>query len=69
MSRELLGILVSGHGHRFECGHCYNRNGLDDVRHIGGFDLVAGFPPTGLSLAVLWFLLVVLDDRSVSSLL
>ena len=24
VSRALLGILVSGHGNRFECGHCFN---------------------------------------------
>ena len=53
----------------FECGHIYNHNGLDDVRHTGGYDPVAGFPPAKLSLAFLWSWLFVLDARSVSSLL
>ena len=53
MSRALLGILVSGHGHRFERGHCFNCNGLEYVSYTGGFDPVAGFPPVELSLAVL----------------
>ena len=53
MSRALLDILVSGHGHRFECGHCSNCNGLAYMSYTGGFDPVAGFPPAGLSLAVL----------------
>ena len=53
MGRTILGILVSGHGHRVECGHCYNHNGLDDVRHTGDFDPAAGFPTAGLPLAVL----------------
>ena len=69
MSRALLGILVSGHDHRFECGHCLNCNGLEYMSYTGGFDPVAGFPPAGLSLAVLRSYLVVLDARSVSSLL
>ena len=53
MSRALLGIVVSGHGHRFECGHFFNCNGLEYMRNIGGFEPVARFPPAGLSLAVL----------------
>ena len=52
MSRAPLGILVSGHGHRFECGHCFNCNGLEYMSYTVGFDPVAGFPPAGLSLAV-----------------
>ena len=51
-SRALLGMLISGHGHRFECDHCYNRNSLNYVSYTGEFDPVAGFPPAGLSLAV-----------------
>ena len=68
MSRALLGIIVSGHGHRLNAALLQSQC-LDDVRHIGGFDPVAGFPPAGLSLAVLWSWLVVLDACSVSSLL
>ena len=52
VSRALLGILVSGHGRRLNAAIV--TIGLDDVRHTGGFDLVAGFPSAGLSLAVLW---------------
>ena len=52
MSRALLGISGSGHGHRFECGHCFNCNGLEYMSYTVGFDPVAGFPPAGLSLAV-----------------
>ena len=52
VSRVLLGIVVSGHGHRVECGHCYNRNGLDYVSYTGSFDPMAGFLLAGLSLAV-----------------
>ena len=70
MSRALLSILVSGHGHRFECGHFYNCNGLDYyVSNAEEFDPVAGFPLAGLSLAVPRFYFVVLDAHSVSSLL
>ena len=53
MSRALLGIFVSGHGHRFECGHCLNYSGLEYMSYAGGFDPVAGFPPVGLPLVVL----------------
>ena len=69
MSKALHGILVSSHGRRFERDHCYNCNGLDDASYTGVFDPVAGFPPAGLSLVVLRFWLVILDARSVSSLL
>ena len=68
MSRVLLGFIISGHGHRFECGRCYSRSYLDDVSYTGSFDPVAEFPPAELSLAVLGSWLVVLDARSVSSL-
>ena len=67
MSKAPLGILVSRHGHRVECNHCHNSNGLDDVRHTGVFDLVAGFSPDRLSFAVVWSWLVVLHARLVSS--
>ena len=50
-SRAPLGILFSGHGHRLECDRCFICNGLGTC--TGGFDLVAGFPPAGLPLAVL----------------
>ena len=53
MSRALLSILVSGHGQRFECGHCFNCNGSENMSYSRGFDPVAGFPTAGLSLAVL----------------
>ena len=39
------------------------------MSYTGGFDPVAGFPPTRLSLAVLRSSHVVLDAHSVSSLL
>ena len=52
-----------------ECAHCYNRNGLDGVRHAGVLDLVAGFPPAGLSLAVFGPSLLFWMPNSVSSLL
>ena len=65
MSRAPLGIIVSGHGHRLECGHCFNCNGLEYMSYTGGFDPVAGFPLVGLSLAVLrsWFVLNVFSVR------
>ena len=69
MSRAPLGILVSGHSHRLECGFCFNCNDLEYMRYTGGFDSVAGFPPAGLSLAVLRSYPVVLGAHSVSSLL
>ena len=47
MSRALLGILVSGHGHRFECDHGFKCNGFEYMSYTGGFDLVAGFPSAG----------------------
>ena len=53
MIGAVVGILVSGHGHRFECGHCFNCNGLEYMSYTGGFAPVAVFPPAGLSLAVL----------------
>ena len=58
MSRALFGILISGHGHRFECGHCFNFNVLEHMICTGVFNPVAGFPPVGLSLSVLRSLLV-----------
>ena len=53
MSRALLGIVVSGHGHASECRHLFSCNGLECTRYTGGFDPVARFPSAGLSLAVL----------------
>ena len=67
MSRAPLGILFSGHGHRLECGRCFNCNGLENMSYTGGFDPVAGFPPAGLLLAVRFKL--VLNVLSVLSLL
>ena len=52
-SRALLGILISGHGHRFECGHCYNRNGVDYVRYTGNLNSVGGLDRLWLSSQVL----------------
>ena len=43
MSRALLGILVSGHGHRFECGHCFNGNGLEYMSYTRGLTRWPGF--------------------------
>ena len=68
MSTALHGILVSRHGHRFECFHCNNCNGLDYVMiYTGDFDPAAGFPPAALSVAVLRSWLVVLDAHGDSS--
>ena len=44
MSRAPLSILVSGHGHRLECGRCFNCNGLEYMSYTGGFDS-PGFLP------------------------
>ena len=65
MSRAPLGILVYGHGHRWECRHCFNCNVLEYMSYAEGFDPVAGFPPVGLSLAVLrsWLVLNVFSVR------
>ena len=59
MSRAPLDFLAFGHVHRLECGHCFNYNGLEYKGYTGGFDPVAGFPPAGLSFAVLrsWLVL------------
>ena len=53
MSWALIAIFVSGHGHRFECGHCFKCSGLEYTSNTGGFDPVGGFPRAGLSLALL----------------
>ena len=53
VSRAIVGILVSGHGHPFECGRCFHCNDAEYVSYSGGFDPVAGFPPVGLSLSFL----------------
>ena len=65
MSRAPLGILVSGHDYRLECGHCFHCNGLEYMSYTGSFDPVAWFPPAGLSLAVLrsWLVLTVFSVR------
>ena len=65
MSRAPLDFLAFGHVHRLECGHCFNYNGLEYMGYTGGFDPVAGFPPAGLSFAVLrsWLVLNVFSVR------
>ena len=67
MSRAPLSILVSGHGHRLEYGHCFNCNGLEYMSYAGGFDPAAGVPPVGLSLAVLRLWLVLNVFRLVNA--
>ena len=64
MSRVLHGILIFGHDHRLECGHCLSCNYLEYMSFTRGFCPVSGFSPAGLSLAVLssW---LVLNDSSV----
>ena len=67
VSRAPLDILFSGHGHRLECGRCFNCNSFEYMSYTGGFDPVAGFPPVGLLLAIRSKL--VLNVLSVLSLL
>ena len=43
MSRAIIGTLVPGHGHRLECGHCFNCNGLEYTSQTGGLTRWPGF--------------------------
>ena len=53
VSRAPLDIIVSGHGHRLECGRCFHCNGLEYMCYAGGFCSVSRFPPGELVLFVL----------------
>ena len=53
VSRAPLDIIVSGHGHRLECGRCFDCNGLEYMCYAGFFCPVSGFPIGELFLFVL----------------